>query len=971
MNVSSSACERMQRRSRNGGLSKSFSHDINGVLNREFPPPPRPPSRRRKSFSETIATSSGSSVVRWAPPTYHCDESSSLSSVAFRRSLTLVPSPPPPPQRSKRNKPTTAPTIAPPSSPISPSKKSSSRPTRSRSFYDREDGMREPHSNVTVTAAVATSPSRSLLSPRDRLSTSAAGDQQTATITTTKVTNTKARLTRVVSIRCQPAHTTFSQDLTNDADNTTNTSRPKSPYFDNDKSTKGAHSERSHDGDVASVIYSPTLMSETSHLETSDDLLSYLKTNADQKSLVLASAPLSRPKPPWDKAKMNEAHYESSHDRAIQSPMSESESPLETLEDVISRLKTEAEQRILHVSAPSTPRPRSPYFDARKTMKETHSSESESPLEKLQNALLRLKTISQGSSSASNSPSLTASMDRRSSPIVSSSCRIQDVVGNNATQQGTMTVTGKSRTRKSKFLKSKNSGLLGSEYSSFKSNDHLPNNCSQEESNDNGNDSNSGNNNLLLCSKSDTPTPLLCEDIGSSFSSRFTVSSSNSNSEEKGEAFQKRSSSSASAITKIRRSNRTRHNDLQFRKSESDLGGLKYSSLKPTIPNYSLDTLLLCGEIDSSFGSPTTFTSVEKEAFETHRSSSSASTVNSNIGFCRSETALVVVPKEEGHSNKKRSTSAKQDSSTIASIPNANRTSYMAAANPNNANTGVPRNNCSPEINNQVQVNTRTRSFEELVTICGVQQRSRLKAQGQFNARTKRTPPPMYVSQLTACSNNGKNTEDGIHSLAQLKEAVMRITGNCDLPSMTSSLSGSDSSNSNCSIPGTIYSNNTNDDYHLSPMKTTEIARPNTPRSDNLYRTITRRRQRQKKDRRHPLPHLAASTLSTPSSPDIATPVSSPKRSENKPRRSNSKNSNKSRKSKSKNKKSSKNNDHKSESSDASLNTYLPFDPLTGRCKYHTEVCMAVKDEGSSVNATIVGGWKIVRSTCPKCVYQY
>jgi len=53
----------------------------------------------------------------------------------------------------------------------------------------------------------------------------------------------------------------------------------------------------------------------------------------------------------------------------------------------------------------------------------------------------------------------------------------------------------------------------------------------------------------------------------------------------------------------------------------------------------------------------------------------------------------------------------------------------------------------------------------------------------------------------------------------------------------------------------------------------------------------------------------------------------------------------------------------------------LPFNLMTGKCNYHPTVCMAVRNEGSVVssaaNSTIVvGGWKIVRATCPKCTYN-
>jgi len=77
----------------------------------------------------------------------------------------------------------------------------------------------------------------------------------------------------------------------------------------------------------------------------------------------------------------------------------------------------------------------------------------------------------------------------------------------------------------------------------------------------------------------------------------------------------------------------------------------------------------------------------------------------------------------------------------------------------------------------------------------------------------------------------------------------------------------------------------------------------------------------------------------------------------------------------------------------------VPFDPITGQCHYHPSVCMAVKmteeeeeDESTSDNngvvvghrgrvqqqsksttaaTVVVAGWKIVRTTCPKCMYNY
>lgn len=43
----------------------------------------------------------------------------------------------------------------------------------------------------------------------------------------------------------------------------------------------------------------------------------------------------------------------------------------------------------------------------------------------------------------------------------------------------------------------------------------------------------------------------------------------------------------------------------------------------------------------------------------------------------------------------------------------------------------------------------------------------------------------------------------------------------------------------------------------------------------------------------------------------------------------------------------------------------VSFDLTTGRCHYHPTVCMATSD------ITVVGGWRVVRTTCPKCIYNY
>jgi len=54
----------------------------------------------------------------------------------------------------------------------------------------------------------------------------------------------------------------------------------------------------------------------------------------------------------------------------------------------------------------------------------------------------------------------------------------------------------------------------------------------------------------------------------------------------------------------------------------------------------------------------------------------------------------------------------------------------------------------------------------------------------------------------------------------------------------------------------------------------------------------------------------------------------------------------------------------------------VPFDPVTGCCHYHPHVCMAVKIkvnelEGGSGGGGGACGWKVVRTQCPKCIYDY
>jgi len=67
-----------------------------------------------------------------------------------------------------------------------------------------------------------------------------------------------------------------------------------------------------------------------------------------------------------------------------------------------------------------------------------------------------------------------------------------------------------------------------------------------------------------------------------------------------------------------------------------------------------------------------------------------------------------------------------------------------------------------------------------------------------------------------------------------------------------------------------------------------------------------------------------------------------------------------------------------SDDSKASMVYDVPFDPFTGNCNYHPGVCMAVRAKtdgeegrvGVTGAATVVGGWKIIRTKCPKCMYN-
>ena len=73
--------------------------------------------------------------------------------------------------------------------------------------------------------------------------------------------------------------------------------------------------------------------------------------------------------------------------------------------------------------------------------------------------------------------------------------------------------------------------------------------------------------------------------------------------------------------------------------------------------------------------------------------------------------------------------------------------------------------------------------------------------------------------------------------------------------------------------------------------------------------------------------------------------------------------------------------------SKASMVYDIPFDPITGKCHHHSTVQMAVRDEdekkltnatssgddGRSIHtdAAVIFGWRIIRTTCPKCKYNY
>ena len=54
----------------------------------------------------------------------------------------------------------------------------------------------------------------------------------------------------------------------------------------------------------------------------------------------------------------------------------------------------------------------------------------------------------------------------------------------------------------------------------------------------------------------------------------------------------------------------------------------------------------------------------------------------------------------------------------------------------------------------------------------------------------------------------------------------------------------------------------------------------------------------------------------------------------------------------------------------------VPFNPVTGSCHYHPNVCMAVKTTNKSSssncekNEHVMKKWKVVRATCPKCLYN-
>ncbi len=65
--------------------------------------------------------------------------------------------------------------------------------------------------------------------------------------------------------------------------------------------------------------------------------------------------------------------------------------------------------------------------------------------------------------------------------------------------------------------------------------------------------------------------------------------------------------------------------------------------------------------------------------------------------------------------------------------------------------------------------------------------------------------------------------------------------------------------------------------------------------------------------------------------------------------------------------------------SKASMVYDIPFDPITGKCHHHSTVQMAVRDSGNgdaslvstASDLAVVFGWRIVRTTCPKCKYNY
>mmetsp|Transcript_34155 Transcript_34155/g.71905 ORF Transcript_34155/g.71905 Transcript_34155/m.71905 type:complete len:819 (+) Transcript_34155:283-2739(+) len=797
MNATSSVFDR----TRHGSQSTSFSHDTNSVFSRVFPAVP-PPPRRRKNVKSMTATS----VLSWMPPSDYGDNDAqseynknwrrgndrgngSGSTAATVFSCRSRSQPPPPPPRRKSSKART-----PPSSPCKPS----------------SDQKVEKETNATAEVTTPPRPQNKALTLPSHLRTSSRSN------TTTTISNTKTRLTRVVSIRRRAG--SYPEDFDSDNTATNNENILCTLPQDNKNAENKNHTAHSK------------LDSETKAISESHDVaISHMRKN-----------------------------------------------PLQLLEGTLPRLKTTSES--------------------------VRPSMTDSPI----SSSLLLK-FSKGN---------------------------QDV--GNSTQDDTI-ATGLLSADQSQLL-------IRRGHSTGSAATHLEG--IHDERNKN-----------KLDFKDDTDALL----------TRFN-------------SIMLDADRCINDMMKKKRSSQERASTKKFCKSESDLGSecspcqldrirasrtrpsyvlSRSASFKQNLPNSQMihensdnalfcksDNLFLCGEI-RSFGSAASSSSEEKEARQERISS--ASTANSNIGFCRAQTALVDAMEKsgstacfvpvDGPSNRKRSANAK-GSRSRSPIVNANRTSSPPAINPKSCD--VLRNNCGEEMDEPVK--TRS-SSEDLGAKNIVQLRSRSKSPSQSIARRKRIPSSKYVDQPTAYNDNKSSLQfisstAAITNLQQLQEEVMRIINNdtcsTSLPSLTSSLSGSDSNNSRCSIPGAIIEYSNNNINNLSPVET-EI-RPRQS-SGNLRRS---RRREKGKDRHRSPPHLAASSL------DIETRVS-PKSAET-PRRSKSK---KSRRSKSKTKSSNK--DHNDSEAIMAINS--PFNPMTGRCKYHTEVCMAFKDK--SVDDTIVSGWKL------------